>query len=310
MIKSTDHINKDLKDKLSDEKGVGAIIFSSSHEYEKLPMLEIIFQKFAVEFSQKLRSYFHNNTEAKFISLRSVKFQEYFISLKKTYTIAIFQSVGGWESSNFLVIFNETIFSFLNVFFGGKSFISSKTIQEKLALRSLTTIEKRILLKIKDIILESLENVFRNLIPTHFIFKSLEENYKFLKISEFDTNLVLVKIEVKIDDKKNYIELVFPYKSIGVIRPQLKRIFLGEESSLLYNRQRKYVENAMKQIQLKLEVKILKENASLSEVADLKVGDTVIIGANKGWSNIYCQNIAISSGKLGKINGHVAVSII
>ena len=103
----------------SDLKGIKAVIEQSLQSYEKLPMLEIIFEKFIRQLSTSLRNLTSEPVDVTIADFSSLRFGSYFDSLENPSSIVVYKAVE-WENLGLLILENNMIFSFVDILLGGK----------------------------------------------------------------------------------------------------------------------------------------------------------------------------------------------
>ncbi len=72
--------------------GIQAIVDSGSVAYERLPMLEIIFERLVRLLSTSLRNFFTDNVEVTLESIRSVRFGDYINSISQPAMLSVFRA--------------------------------------------------------------------------------------------------------------------------------------------------------------------------------------------------------------------------
>ena len=72
-----------------DQTGIKAVLEQSLQSYDKLPMLEIIFEKFIRQLSTALRNLTSEPVDVSIDSFSSLRFGSYFDSLKNPSTIVV-----------------------------------------------------------------------------------------------------------------------------------------------------------------------------------------------------------------------------
>ena len=80
----------------ADSKGIRAIINSSLVSYERLPMLEIVFDRLVRLMTTSLRNFTSDNVEVSFDGLKSVRFGDYLNSIPLPAILGVFKAEE-WE---------------------------------------------------------------------------------------------------------------------------------------------------------------------------------------------------------------------
>ncbi len=302
---------KAKKNKNQEEKslrGVELLLNKFYHEYGKLPMLEVIVQKFTHELSSRLRGIVQGVVEVNLNSFKSTKFQKIFSGLNKYYTILVFKTLE-WNTSSILIFNNDTILSFLNIVFGGKKFTNNNN-KGSVVEKNLTSIEQSIAKFLGEIILNSLSFSFKDVVISNFQIDNLENNYKFLNISNTEEYGVAMNFELKIESlSSNCFDIIFPYKSLEPIKSKLQKSFISTENTSTTVQEEALTDN-LESLEILLECKINTEKKSIADIEHLKVNDVLVFEQNKDeLIGLYHQDVKIISGKLGKIGNNIAIKI-
>ena len=109
--------------------GIKAVLERSLQSYDRLPMLEIIFEKFVRQLSTALRNLTSEAVNISILEFNSLRFGNYFGTLTNNFSIAIFRAVE-WENFGLIILENKMIFSFVDLLLGGKKNTIHITDQE------------------------------------------------------------------------------------------------------------------------------------------------------------------------------------
>src|SRR5205809_6989719 len=107
-------------DQMQDKSGVRAIINSTLVSYERLPMLEIVFDRLVRLMTTSLRNFTSDNVEVSLDSITSIRFGDYLNSIPLPAILGVFHAV---ELDNYglFAVVSILIYSFSDVSLGGRS---------------------------------------------------------------------------------------------------------------------------------------------------------------------------------------------
>jgi len=286
--------------------GIKAVLDQALQSYERLPMLEIIFEKFTRQLAISLRHLTSESVDVKIMEFSSLRFGSYFKTITSPSSIIVFKAVE-WENFGLLVLDSDLVFSFVDILLGGKKHANQTTKSNN--SRLLTSIEQGIAKQIGEVVLQELSLAFESISPTTFTLERLENNPNFATIARPGDAIISLKIQIEIDDRWEKMELIIPYKTIEPIKEQMQQVFLGDkfggdlvwEESLL---------NAIYNIDLPIEAVIINKLTTIYEVANLKIGDTIVMDQKEDDDVIVrFGSIPLFKGKIGKVENKVAVSL-
>ena len=302
--------SEDLKQEIKKEpaslKGIKAVLEQSLQSYDKLPMLEIIFEKFIRQLSTSLRNLISEPVDVTIADFSSLRFGSYFDNLKTPSSIVVFKAVE-WENLGLFILENNMIFSFVDILLGGKknTLQSSSNNPERI----LTSIEQGLTRQISEIILMELSHAFDQISPTTFSFERLENNPNFVTISRPGDAVIVLKLRIEIDEQVKNIELLIPYKTIEPVKEQMQQVFLGDKFGIDQEWER-LLSEAVYDVNLPIEAVISNKISTVEEIAKLKIGDTFVMDHAKN-KNIIVRSgpIPLFTGKIGKVDNKVSINL-
>ena len=108
--------------------GVRAIINSALVSYERLPMLEIVFDRLVRLMTTSLRNFTSDNVEVSLDQITSVRFGDYLNSIPLPAIISVFRAE---ELDNFglLTVDSNLIYSIVDVLLGGRRGVPSTRVE-------------------------------------------------------------------------------------------------------------------------------------------------------------------------------------
>ena len=123
-------------DSLQDKSGVRAIVNSALVSYERLPMLEIVFDRLVRLMTTSLRNFTSDNVEVSLDSITSIRFGDYLNSIPLPAVLCVFKAEE-WENFGLVTVDSSLIYSMIDVLLGGRRGQTSMRIEG----RPYTTIE-------------------------------------------------------------------------------------------------------------------------------------------------------------------------
>jgi len=255
---------------LNDVTGVRAIINSALVAYERLPMLEIVFDRLVRLLTTSLRNFTSDNVEVSFDGLKSVRFGEYLNSIPLPAILAVFKAEQ-WENFGLVTVDSSLIYSIIDVLLGGRR--GEQTI--RVEGRPYTTIETTLVRRLIEVVLADAKQAFVPVSPVDFNLERLETNPRFATISRPANAAIVVHLRIDMEDRGGAIEIVIPYATIEPIRDLLLQNFMGEK----FGRDAIWEEHLATEIwaaNVDIDSVIYEERLPLRQLFDLKVGDTLM----------------------------------
>src|SRR5437868_13575146 len=209
---------------LNDNSGIRAIIDSAMVSYERLPMLEIVFDRLVRLLTTSLRKFTSDNVDVSLDRITSVRFGDYLNSIPLPAILAVFKAEE-WDNFGLITVSSSLIYSIIDVLLGGRRGQTTLRVEG----RPYTTIETNLVKRLVEVVLADAEQAFRPLSPVTFSIDRLETNPRFAAISRPANAAILVRLRIDMEDRGGEIELLLPYATIEPIRGVLLQMFMGEK---------------------------------------------------------------------------------
>ncbi len=284
--------------------GMQRIISSGLVSYERLPMLEIVFDRLVRIMSTSLRNFTSDNVEVSIDNIVSLRFGDYLNSIPLPAMLAVFKAEE-WDNYGLMVIDSAMIYSIVDVLLGGRRGTAAMRIEG----RPYTTIERTLVERLIEVVLADLAASFDPICPVTFRFERLEVNPRFAAISRLSNAAVLGRLRVDMEDRGGRMELLLPYATLEPVRELLLQQFMGEK----FGRDSIWETHLAEELwstQITLDVVLDEQVMRLSEVTRLKPGDRILLNTSAGAPvQVRCGAVQLFEGRVGRRKNHVAVRI-
>ncbi|MCT8972829.1 flagellar motor switch protein FliM [Microbaculum marinisediminis] len=288
-----------------DEKsGIRSIINSTIVSYERLPMLEIIFDRLVRLLTTSLRNFTSDNVEVALDSLSSVRFGDYLNSIPLPAILAVFKAEE-WDNYGLVTVGSNLIYSMVDVLLGG----GRGSMRLRIEGRPYTTIEMNLIRRMIELVLADADQAFAPLSPVHFNVERLETNPRFAAIARPANAAILVKLRIDMEDRGGNIEVLLPYATIEPIRDMLLQMFMGEK----FGRDpiwEGHLASEMWNSTVEIDAVLFEQSMPLDRVMNFKVGDTLVLDRRTTDPvTLRCGETILTDGKAGRVGDRVAVRI-
>ncbi len=289
---------------LNDNSGIRAIIDSAMVSYERLPMLEIVFDRLVRLMTTSLRNFTSDNVEVSLDRITSVRFGDYLNSIPLPAILAVFKAEE-WDNFGLATVNSSLIYSIIDVLLGGRRGQSAVRVEG----RPYTTIETNLVKRMIEVILADAELAFKPLSPVKFNIDRLETNPRFAAISRPANAAILVRLRIDMEDRGGTIELLLPYATIEPIRATLLQMFMGEK----FGRDpiwEGHLATEIGQAQIGVDAVLYEARLPLRQMMNLKVGDTLTLELKpNALVNVRCGDVTLTEGRMGRVGDRVAVRV-
>ncbi len=289
---------------LNDRSGIRAIIDSAMVSYERLPMLEIVFDRLVRLMTTSLRNFTSDNVEVSLDRITSVRFGDYLNSIPLPAILAVFKAEE-WDNFGLATVNSSLIYSIIDVLLGGRRGQNAIRVEG----RPYTTIESNLVKRMIEVVLADAELAFKPLSPVKFNIDRLETNPRFAAISRPANAAILVRLRIDMEDRGGTIELLLPYATIEPIRAVLLQMFMGEK----FGRDpiwEGHLATEIGQAQVGVDAVLYETQLPLRQMMQLKVGDTLPLELKPdAMVSVRCGDITLTEGRMGKVGDRVAVRV-
>src|ERR1700690_2044433 len=289
---------------LNDNSGIRAIIDSAMVSYERLPMLEIIFDRLVRLMTTSLRNFTSDSVEVSLDRITSVRFGDYLNSIPLPAILGLFKAEE-WDNSGLVTVNSTLIYSIIDVLLGGRRG------QTPIRIEGLpyTTIETNLVKRMIEVVLADAEMAFRPLSPVKFNIDRLETNPPFAAISRPANAAILVRLRIDMEDRGGNIELLLPYATIEPIRDVLLQMFMGEK----FGRDpiwEGHLATEIGQAEISVSAVLYEAKLPLKQIMKLDVGDTLMLELKSDATVIVrCGDVTLTEGRMGRVGDRVAVRV-
>jgi flagellar motor switch protein FliM len=259
--------------------GMQRIISSGLVSFERLPMLEIVFDRLVRIMSTSLRNFTSDNVEVGIDNILSLRFGDYLNSIPLPAMLAVFKAEE-WDNYGLMVIDSAMIYSIVDVLLGGRRGTAAMRIEG----RPYTTIE-------------------RNLV------ERLEVNPRFATISRLSNAAVLARLRIDMEDRGGRLELLLPYATLEPVRELLLQQFMGEK----FGRDSIWETHLAEELwctDVDLDAVLDEQTMRLSDVMALEPGSRIVLGCQPGGLVLLrCGGKPLFEGRVGRRQSRLAVRI-
>ena len=288
----------------AEESGIQRIISSGLISYERLPMLEIVFDRLVRLMSTTLRNFTSDNVDVSIDGIVSLRFGDYLNSVPLPAMLGVTRAEE-WDNYGLAVVDSALIYSVVDVLLGGRRGTAAMRIEG----RPYTTIERTLVERLVSVVLDDLTAAFEPLCPVNFRFERLEVNPRFAVISRPSNACVLVRLRVDMEDRGGKLEILLPYATLEPVRELLLQQFMGEK----FGRDsiwETHLAEELRHTDIGLDVVLDEQVMPLSTVLNLKVGDRITLGVPPGSPvSLRCGDVGLFEGEMGRKGQRLAVRI-
>jgi len=284
--------------------GIESILSSALVSYERLPMLEVVFDRLVRMMSTSLRNFTSDTVEVNLEAITSSRFGDYLDSVRLPAMLVVFKAEE-WDNYGLMMIDSPLIYSIVDVLLGGRRGTAAMRVEG----RPYTTIERNLVERMIHVVLGDLSAAFDPLSPVTFRFERLETNPRFATIVRPANAVIVAQLRIDMEDRGGRIEMIIPYATLEPVRELLLQMFMGEKfgrDSIWEN----HLTNELWQTEVPLEAVLDEIELSLNDVLNWRKGSRLQFNCSPTSEVVLrCGQTPMFRGQMGRKSNTIAVQI-
>ena len=296
--------NDDNNEFDAQKNGVRAILNSNMVSYERLPMLEIVFDRLIRLMATSLRNFTQDNVEVSLDSIESMRFGEYIDSLTLPTLLNVFKAEE-WDNYGLMSLDSSLVYSMVDVLLGGRRGTAAMRIDG----RPYTTIELNIVKEMIKLILSDLSTAFDPITSVNFAFDRMETNPRFATISRVSNAVIVAHLRIDMEDRGGKIDLMIPYATLEPVRELLLQMFMGER----FGRDTIWENHLMSQLwdtDVEIKAVLAEKDIRLSEISSWEKGSFIPLEISPQEDiKVLCGDVPLFKGVMGRKEQHIVIRV-
>ncbi|MBX6323610.1 MAG: flagellar motor switch protein FliM [Rhodospirillaceae bacterium] len=288
-----------------DRSGIETIVNSALVSYERLPMLEVVFDRLVRLMTTSLRNFTSDNVEVSLDSITSMRFGDYLNSIPLPAMLGVFKAEE-WDNFGVITVDSALAYSVVDVLLGGRRGTAAMRIEG----RPFTTIERNLVERMINVVLANLSSTFEALSPVRFRFERLETNPRFAAITRAANATIVARLRVDMEDRGGRLDVLFPYATLEPVREILLQMFMGEK----FGRDsiwESHLAGELWQTEVKVDAVLDELQLDLGEVLGWTVGSRLELSCTpNSLVALRCGDVDLFRGQVGRKGGQIAVRIV
>lgn len=284
--------------------GMERLIRSGLISYERLPMLEIIFDRLVRILSTSLRNFTSDNAEATIESITSSRLGDYLANLPPQTMLAVFRAEE-WDNSALLTLDTSMIYNMIDLVLGGRH---GRALVPPNS-RPYTPIERGLVERLVQVILADFTTSFTPVSRVRFRFDRLETNPRFAVISRVSNAAIVARLRIDMEGRSGIIEIVLPYATLEPVRDLLLQKFMGEK----FGRDHIWESHLADELwttEVELEALLDEQTIRLSDILALQPGVALPISVQMGSKvQLRCGGVGLFGAYLGYKKNKLVLTI-
>lgn len=284
--------------------GFKAILNSSMVSYERLPMLDVVFDRLIRMMATSLRNFTQDNVEVSLESIESMRFGEYIDSLTLPTLLSVFRAEE-WDNYGIISVDSSLVYSIVDVLLGGRRGTAAMRIEG----RPYTTIELNLVKDMIDLVLSDLSTAFDPITSVNFSHDRTETNPRFAAIARLSNAVIVTHLRIDMGDRGGKLDLMIPYATLEPVRDLLLQMFMGER----YGRDTIWENHLVEELwetDVEIQACLKEQMINLGEISKWQKGSFLNLDMETNSDiTLVCGDVPLLSGTMGRKSDKIVIKI-
>ncbi|RYD63968.1 MAG: flagellar motor switch protein FliM, partial [Sphingomonadales bacterium] len=273
---------------------------------ERLPMLEVVFDRMVRIFATSMRNLTSDAIDVSLEEVTSIRFGDYLNHIMLPAMIGVFR-VEEWENYGLVSVDSSLIYAVVDALLGGRRGGGEQVMIDG---RGFTTIETDLVSRMLGHVLADLSTSMAPITPTTFELERVESSPRFVAIAGTTNVCAVATFRVSMDERGGNFSILLPYATIEPVRHLLNQRFMGEKlgRDTIWE---VHMASEVRKVDVTLDVVLGEREMPLGTVRDFKVGQTIPLFADPDQPlDIQCGGVAIGRAQIGQRSNKIAVRLV
>lgn len=285
-------------------RGLKAVIESDVISYERLPMLEVVYDRMIRTFATSMRNLTSDAIEVSLETITSIRFGDFINRIALPAMIGVFR-VEEWRNYGLITVESSLIYSVVDALLGGRHSGARQMIDG----RAFTGIETGLVARMLKLALDDFSGAMRPIADATIDLERIETSPRFASIAGSTNICAVATLRVDMDGRGGCFTILLPYATIEPVRQSLSQRFLGDKLGPA-NIWGAHMESSIRATEVSVDVLLGETSVPLGVARNLRVGQTLSLGTapNKPLE-LHVGGVALGRGQVGQRHGNVALRL-
>jgi len=286
--------------------GLKAVIESDVIAYDRLPMLEVVFDRMIRTFATSMRNLTSDAIDVSLEGVTSVRFGDFVNRVKLPAMIGVFR-VEEWRNYGLLSVEPGLIYSVVDALLGGRT--AGAAGRQVIDGRAFTGIETGLVARMIRLALDDFAAALAPVAAVTASLDRVETSPRFASIADPTNICAVATLRVDMDGRGGAFSILLPYATIEPVRQLLGQRFMGEKRGP-ENIWGAHMAAEIRRTEVSADVVLGEATVPLGEVRRFAVGQTLSLGLKPSDPlRLQVGGRVLALGRIGQRSGQVAVCL-
>lgn len=284
--------------------GLRALIESDAINHDRLPMLEVMYDRMVRTFTTSMRNLTSDSIDVSLDEVTSVRFSDFIGYLALPAMIGVFR-VEEWENYGLITIESSLIYAVVDALLGGRKGGQSLMIDG----RGFTTIETSLVARMLSLALTDMTAALQPIAVGTAKLERIETNPRFAAIAGPTNVCAVATFRVDMDGRGGRFSILLPYATIEPVRGKLAQRFMGEKlgRDTIWE---SHLAAELRKTELTVSVVLGERRLPLQTIRDFAVGQTIALDRSpEDLVELQCSGVLVARAHIGQRNRNIAIRL-
>lgn len=284
--------------------GLKAVIESDVISYERLPMLEVVYDRMVRAFATSMRNLTSDAIDVSLEEMSSIRFGDFMGRVALPAMIGVFR-IEEWQNYGLITVESSLIYSVVDALLGGRRSTGRSVIDG----RAFTGIEVGLVSRMIELALADLGASLAPIVAATLKLDRIENSPRFASIAGPTNICAVATLRVDMDGRGGCFSILLPYATIEPVRYMLGQRFMGEKQGP-ENIWGAHMAAEIRQTEVSVDVVLGAATMTLGDVRALKVGQTIALGTHpEDALSVQVGGVPLGRAQIGQRCNNIAVRL-
>lgn len=285
--------------------GLRAVIESDIISHDRLPMLEVMFDRMVRTFATSMRNLTSDAIDVSLEEVTSIRFADFTGRIALPAMIGVFR-VEEWQDYGLITLEPTLIYAVVDALLGGRKGGSTGIIDG----RAFTSIETGLVARMLRLVIGDMREALEPISETTMTLERIETSPRFAAIAGPSNICSVASFRVDMEGRGGRFNILLPYATIEPVRHLLAQRFMGEKlgrDDLWEN----HLARELRQTDLTLDAVLGERTMTLDALNHLAIGDNLDLAASPNDPlRLVCGGVELARAHLGQRSNAIAVRLV
>lgn len=284
--------------------GLLAMINSTRISTERLPMMEVVVDRYVRMLSTSLRNALNCSVDVGLIRIDSQRFGDWMNGLEAGSRLLAPFRAQPWDHYGLLVLTRSAQETLVQTLMGGTAATAGLRVEG----RPFTTIDRALAGDVLTLMLGDLAAAFAPIAPVALTLDRIEDQPRFVTIDRPCNGIFVIELLVSVEGVAGTVELILPWALLEPVRDALRQPFMGERfgHDPLWS---VHLRGALAEASVPVQAVAGTAPVELGQMLGWAPGVLLVLASEPGWVVLETGGKPVAEGRLGIRNGCWAVSV-